>query len=316
MSLTIKVKEFINKTSEVWRSLAFDTTEIPDYIVGEQRTQYWIQYLSLSTDDIRVLYRTYSQFMSEDNTLTVEKFYTDILRSERNPATDQMIAMMDLSNGTVFTFGEYVDFLCRYCMFEVSDTLIMVFNFFKNEESGRAEFDEFRKFCQVMLGNGAKSNMETGLLSMKLDNSGRFTFDELVTLNRRFPHVLYPVFRIKIELERLSFGERWWERAIWRVKDSEALRQAAERGDAAARLKKAQIKQDREILERMGWWRYNFMPWERSKTRARLAKIAAMDAEAEAIVDAAMKQSTYQSFSYTSKPAVPQKQTGAYEIER
>ena len=81
--------------------------------------------------------------------LSVEKLYTEVLQIERNPACDYMIASMDLKNNNALDFGEWVDFVCKFCMYQVSDMLIFIFSTF--EKDNRCNFDEFKAFCYAMV---------------------------------------------------------------------------------------------------------------------------------------------------------------------
>jgi hypothetical protein len=199
-------------------------------------------------------------------------------------------------------------------MYDTSDMLVFVFTMF--EKDGFCRFDEFKNFCYRMLGTGPKANLDIALESMNIDAIGRFAVHELVKVNRRFPHVLYPVFKIRVALARVTFGEKWWDDISYRLQDEAILKKRAEAGDEAARLKKIKMKEAQELIDRMGWWKYTFMPWERAKVRARIARVAAMDEELEEALEEDKKPISYLPFSYTDKPLAPERERGAYEIER
>lgn len=184
------------------------------------------------------------------------------------------------------------------------------------EYKGFCNFDEFRNFCFKMLGKGPKANLDIALETMNVDASGRFPITEMIKMNRKFPHVLYPVFNIRIQIARVTFGERFWDEVSYRLQDQAILKKRAEAGDEAARLKKIKLQEAQELIDRMGWWKYTLMPWERSKVKARIVRVAAMDDELEAVLEENEKKPMIKAFTHEEKPLAPERERRAYEIER
>jgi len=148
-------------------------------------------------------------FEDEKGLVTIEKLHNDILCLKRNPLCDQMISLMNIEyGGNAFSFGDWVNFICKYCMYGVSEMLLLVFMMF--EENERCNFAQFKQFCQTMNEGIPSPNMDAGLRSMKVDYDGYFTFEALYKMNRMYPLVMYPVFKVRIAMMRASLGERWY----------------------------------------------------------------------------------------------------------
>ena len=204
------------------------------------------------------------------------------------------------------------------------DFLVFVFDLFDLESKRMAFFDEFRAFCLTMIGDGKTANLEKGLRSLKLDENGQFKFDELTKMNRIYPHVLYPVFSIRVSLIRVSFGEFWWESAMYRVSDAARDKKQKEQGERQFLTDRANREEKEKLIRRMGILRYTFMPWLRDAERMKLSKLDRMQASLEGedgdLYDSSqVKRKPAVDFESTDPEAVvtPRaKEKSRYEVER
>merc|ERR1711998_682533 len=140
-------------------------------------------------------------------------------------------------------------------------------------------YSEFRSFCQKMLGDGKTGNLDAALKTIQLNHLDKFSFKDLVTMNRKYPYALYPVFAIRIHMMRSTFGETWWEQTHYRVADLNRLKAKIEKGNKEAMKEKMKIEENNEVLNRMGWLKFTFMPWERNKVRMQIMKVKQLAAQ-------------------------------------
>merc|ERR1711907_784278 len=110
---------------------------------------------------------------------------------------------------------------------------------------------------------------------------GKFSFKELLKMNKQFPTVLYPMFAIRVQLMRSSYGERWWEQTHYRMNDDRKFEKMKEKADTDELKNALKREQEAELIKRMGWWKYTLMPWERARVTALMdrAKNIAMELE-------------------------------------
>ena len=80
---------------------------------------------------------------------------------------------------------------------------------------------------------------------------------------------------------RSTLGENWWERTHYRVGDMNRLKSKVEKGSKEAMKEKLKMEENNEVLNRMGWLKYTFMPWERNKVRMQIMKIQNLVAQME-----------------------------------
>ena len=93
---------------------------------------------------------TFNKYEDGNHLLTIQKLHNDILQMNRNPAFEEMISTLNLKNeGTALDFGEWVDFICKFCMYEVSDMLVFIYTMF--EVNSRCDYDRFKAFCYNMV---------------------------------------------------------------------------------------------------------------------------------------------------------------------
>ena len=79
-----------------------------------------------------------------------------------------------------------------------------------------------------------------------------------------------------------SLGERWWEAHKADLADARRTALIVEeqrlRSAHKALAKQSEVVSDDVIRHRLGW-KYYLMPWTRAKEKARIMKIAAIEAE-------------------------------------
>ena len=124
---------------------------------------------------------------------------------------------------------------------------------------------------------------------------------------------------------RSTFGERWWEQTHYRVADLNRLKAKIEKGNKEAMKEKMKIEENNEVLNRMGWLKFTFMPWERNKVRMQIMKIKQLAAQMDyEEFQEEMEEKQYsnkisvKAQGYTSTTARTEKKSkiGAYEVER
>ncbi len=147
--------------------------------------------------------------------------------------------------------------------------------------------DEIKHFIIMLHGGEIKSNAQEGLKSLesaKEVKDGRYTYRNIVTLNRNFPHLFYPAFRLQGSMMRSSWGERWWQSKIFTIQVETAERRRKQKGNIAAGGKGVMtesdmIKEEIEIKTEMGIVPYYLFRWKREAVRNKLRKLAAFEEE-------------------------------------
>ena len=71
--------------------------------------------------------------------------------------------MIECENEEVVSFGEFVEAIVVYCLFEGNDILKLCFNIFDTEKTGFIDKDEVKHFLLMLHGGDVKSNGQKGL---------------------------------------------------------------------------------------------------------------------------------------------------------
>lgn len=115
----------------------------------------------------------------------------------------------------------------------------------------------------------------------KAENS-KFDFKELAALHRRFPHLLYPVFRLQTAMMRYSLGEDWWSNKKLMLSEEAKIRKKHAmnyRGSKPTDRTEEENQMKIKVKELMGSNKYYLMFWERKKYRIKIEKMEKLERE-------------------------------------
>eukprot|EP00602_Paraphysomonas_sp_CaronLab_P009762 CAMPEP_0185026354 /NCGR_PEP_ID=MMETSP1103-20130426/10381_1 /TAXON_ID=36769 /ORGANISM="Paraphysomonas bandaiensis, Strain Caron Lab Isolate" /LENGTH=268 /DNA_ID=CAMNT_0027559907 /DNA_START=120 /DNA_END=926 /DNA_ORIENTATION=+ len=219
--------------------------------------------------------------------ISLNDFYAKIVKHQRNFFSDAMLEFIEADNHNHISFGEFMEYICIFCLFEKYDMLRFLFYILDKKKTGTIDAREL-KSCLYSLHDGElKSNAVLGFAEIaKLPTvDGRIGFREVAILHRRYPHIMYPVFRLQICLQRVGLGEKWWEnRKIILSEEARILKQRDRTKEEAAlkKLKLQEIHEDVRAKEMMGKFVYYTMPWRRKHFRRKLLKLEELEREISA----------------------------------
>jgi hypothetical protein len=148
--------------------------------------------------------------------------------------------------------------------------------------------DEIKHFIIMLHDGEIKSNAKKGLESLEEGlgavKDGRYNYKHLFTLNRNFPHLLYPCFRLQSSMMRKSWGERWWGKKIFMLQleamDKRLAMESNLGKNKDGKLNDAQKEREElKVKSEMGVIKYHIMPWKREPVRKKLRKLAMLEEE-------------------------------------
>lgn len=167
---------------------------------------------------------------------------------------------------------------------------------FDKKKTGFVKREEIRNFISLLHEGQLMSNAEMGMDSINNhgDGDGTFDFRQLRILHRNFPHLIYPAFRMQIIMQRVTLGEAWWERKkldLWIAKekirnakkfetDKKKQKVNARKGKLGT-VQTMDVSMEFRVRQRMGGFRYTFMPWQRPAVLEQLETLDAIEAELE-----------------------------------
>lgn len=234
-------------------------------------------------EEMITLYTSFNVFDTEGlGYITTDDFFKKLLGESRTAFGDAALQLIEMKNPEVMTFGEYLDFIGMFCLFEEKDILSLAFKMFDPEKIGFIDKDELRFFIYGQHEDDQSSNIERGLkyLDDNDDGDSRFEFYQIEDMHKNFQQLFYPCFRLQIQVKRnCGLGERWWELKKYQLVDEREEKrrekEMKEQADAKNAAMADEINLEKQVKERMKI-RYWITPWARKKFRDQIKRIAAI----------------------------------------
>lgn len=138
--------------------------------------------------------------------------FLESLGEVRSPFTDKLFSVIDVDGSGTIEFDEYVLVLSTYCMFSKDEILRFCFECFDVDGSGTIDEKEFIELCKTV--NNANptfpKNFSRALQEFDVNEDGLIDYGEFLEIERRYPLILFPAFRLQDMMQKISMGEDYW----------------------------------------------------------------------------------------------------------
>lgn len=148
--------------------------------------------------------------------ILTRKSFFEAIGEQRTPFTDKLFGLIDLDGSGTIEFDEFIRVLATYCMFTKEEVLRFCFECFDKDGSGAIDEKEFIELCKTV-NNAAPTfpaNFKSALESFDVNEDGLIDYQEFLELDRRFPLVLFPAFRLQDFMQRNTLGEKQWKKIM------------------------------------------------------------------------------------------------------
>ena len=130
----------------------------------------------------------------------------------RSPYTDALMNMVDEEGTGVINFNMFFRLICMYSVYTQEDILQFVFQTFDKDSSGTLDEEEFMDLARTV--NNADplfpGNFKTALERFDVNDDGLLDYREFKEINKDFPMVFYPAFRMQDKWHKCCLGEKFW----------------------------------------------------------------------------------------------------------
>lgn len=184
--------------------------------LSDPKTIEAAQTLDLSQRHLRLLRESFDRIDLDGSGNIDASEFLESLGEQRSPFTDKLFAVIDVDGSGTIEFDEYVRVLTTYCMFSKDEILRFCFECFDVDGSGTIDEKEFVELCKTV--NNANPtfprNFKTALQEFDVNEDGLIDYSEFLEIERRYPLVLFPAFRLQDIMQKLSMGEFVWLEVI------------------------------------------------------------------------------------------------------
>lgn len=168
--------------------------------------------LHLTHDDVHLLKAQFDA-LDMDKAGEIDYFeFFEYLGEERTTYGDALFVHIDLDNSGTITFDEYVQVCGTYCVYSQGDILQFAFDTFDDDGNGTIDEDEFKSLLATMQGAEPQfpGNFQRALEEYDKNDDGLIDYTEFQLLNKQFPMLLFPAFRLQQQMQTHSLGSRRW----------------------------------------------------------------------------------------------------------
>ncbi|GAB9462926.1 hypothetical protein Gpo141_00000407 [Globisporangium polare] len=138
--------------------------------------------------------------------------FFEFIDETKTPFSEGLFRMIDAdSNGTI-DYEEFVHAMVLYCMYTRDEILQFAFDTFDPAKTGSIGEKEFKRLISVV--NDGKpvfpGNFKNALTEFDRNKDGLLDFEEFKIMNKRYPMLLFPCFRLQDRMQKSTLGESHW----------------------------------------------------------------------------------------------------------
>ena len=135
--------------------------------IGDERVERCTELLQLTKRDIASFWKIFQTYDRErEGTISVDCFFSDICKEKRTLFGDAIWDLIDTEDTDTIEFGEFVQGVCTFAMFETADVLRFSFFIFDKDKNGYIDKDELELFVATLHTNGVGANIKQALHSV------------------------------------------------------------------------------------------------------------------------------------------------------
>eukprot|EP01029_Cantina_marsupialis_P030946 TRINITY_DN8651_c0_g1_i1.p1 TRINITY_DN8651_c0_g1~~TRINITY_DN8651_c0_g1_i1.p1 ORF type:complete len:379 (+),score=70.87 TRINITY_DN8651_c0_g1_i1:174-1310(+) len=153
--------------------------------------------------------------MDGSGEIDYEEFFSFVGES-RSPYADALFAFIDEDGSGSIDFNEFIQVMSTYCMYGKDEILKFCFETFDKDGSGSIDEAEFVDLCKTINATTPlfPGNFKKALEQFDKNDDGLIDFDEFKEINRRYPMVMFPAFRLQDQMQKCTLGESAWQKVM------------------------------------------------------------------------------------------------------
>ena len=168
--------------------------------------------IGLLPEEIKKLRYAFLQIDYDESGEVDADEFLEFVDERRSPFTDHIFKHFDSDGSGEVDFNEFIGVCCTYCMMSKQELLRFTFDSFDDDGGGTLDEEEFMVLCKAVnnMNPTFPGNFTTALEEFDQNDDGLIDFDEFQDLNRHYPLVLFPAFRLQDRIQKVTLGEKGW----------------------------------------------------------------------------------------------------------
>lgn len=244
--------------------------------------------IGLPEDKLEELFNVFSALDKANCGSIDNDAFLEFLGVKRTIMTDGIFELIDSANRGVIDFAEYVDIVCTFSVFESGEMMKFIMYVLDPDKKGDADIKETEAFIVKIWNDEINSNIGKAVDYLKSfdEGDGRITFKDLNFMQKSYPSVFFPAYRLTTRIMQTSLGEEWWEvkkRELIEIRDEKKRIEQMKKEAAVKDVEKEEARQMEELVKKKMGVMYYLKFWERDKARAKIKKIEQLNKQLEAL---------------------------------
>ncbi|KAL4147664.1 hypothetical protein PRNP1_011418 [Phytophthora ramorum] len=149
--------------------------------------------------------------LDSSGVIDYDEFF-EFIDETKTPFSEGLFRMIDSdSNGTI-DFEEFVHATVLYCMYTRDEILHFAFDTFDPAATGSIGDKELRRLVGIVNDGQSQfsGNINNALSEFDRNKDGVIDFEEFKNMNKRFPMLLFPCFRLQDRMQKSTLGDSHW----------------------------------------------------------------------------------------------------------
>ncbi len=184
-----------------------------------ETAQRFADSVGLQNDELKKLLMVFKMIDYDESGEVDAEEFMEFINEKKTPFTNHIFKLIDEDGSGEVDQNEFVGMMCLYCMYSKEEILRFTFDSFDEDKSGTLDEEEFMEVAKCV--NDASpmfpGNFRTALEEFDQNDDGLIDFDEFNILNRRYPLVLFPAFRLQDNMQKFTLGTTGWTKVGRRV---------------------------------------------------------------------------------------------------
>ncbi|KAG6614173.1 Calcium-dependent protein kinase 22 [Phytophthora cinnamomi] len=138
--------------------------------------------------------------------------FFEFIDETKTPFSESLFRMIDSDSNGSIDFEEFVHAMVLYCMYTRDEILHFAFDTFDPAATGSIGDKELRRLISMVNDGQSKftGNIHNALAEFDRNKDGVIDFEEFKNMNKRFPMLLFPCFRLQDRMQKSTLGDSHW----------------------------------------------------------------------------------------------------------